>query len=206
MLCIWLLGTLALLVKHNAVVVVYALFVWLFGVRRGVLALLLSSLVFVLSFAPYTPVGSAGMLRNVFLYRGMIEPYGLLVILPGAVNTALMALAMLTVPLLARRLPLQDALLVSVLAWLVTTSGIGVQYFMVLLIVGSLNPRNTGWLLGIGGLVALIEVDMLMPGQTLPLPVLRVAWAALWLVCALWLTTLMMARLPRRVRVSRPAA
>ena len=75
---IWLLGTLALLIKHNTVFGMWMLFVYVFGVsRRAVVASMLSVAVFAFSFLPYLPEGNAGILQNVLLYSSMPGQFGL---------------------------------------------------------------------------------------------------------------------------------
>jgi hypothetical protein len=186
--CIWLCATAALLIKHDTAVLVWALYCHLFGVRRGLIAMLLSVLVFLVSFMPYAAVGSAGIWRNVFTYQGITTPYGFLILLPRSVNTVLMLTALLLVPVAVRRFPLNKALLVSLLAWLVTASGVGAQYFMLLLIVGMLDlEQNAVWLLGVGTLVTLIELETILPPHTITLDLLGELWFGLWLVCVAWL-------------------
>src|SRR5688572_20749779 len=91
-LAIWLLATFAVTIKHSAAFVVWPLFVWCFGVRRAVIAMLLTVIVFFASFLPFAAEGAEGILKNVILYRGYPQPYGFQLVLPGAVMTLLMAL------------------------------------------------------------------------------------------------------------------
>jgi hypothetical protein len=186
--CIWLFATAALVIKHDSAVLVWALYCHLFGVRRALISMLLSVLVFLGSFMPYAVGGSAGIWDNVFTYQGILSSYGFLILLSRPVNSALMLLVLLFVPIAVRRLPLNKALLVSLLAWLVAASGIGIQYFTLLLIVGALDlKQNAVWLLGVGSLVALIELQTIVPPHSFPMSLLGSIWFGLWVVCVAWL-------------------
>lgn len=145
---------------------------------------------FLLTFVPYAGEGSDGILRNVFLYRSWRLPYGAQLLLPPSVNTAIMAVAVTVAPRLTHRMPMERALLIGLLTWLVFTQGIAGNYFALLIPIACLNaPRDRRWLWPLSVLVAIIELEF--TGLLDVSPVVGVVlWAGLWCICAAWLRTL----------------
>lgn len=81
---VWLLGTLALLVKHIVVFPVLALFVGQWGRARGSARFIASLALFVASFIPYLPTGAERIVQRVLLYSSWQRVYGLgLLLSPG---------------------------------------------------------------------------------------------------------------------------
>jgi len=148
---IWILGTLALLIKHTTFFGVWILFAHTSKSNKKAILMFFSSLVvFVFSFIPYLPEGLAGILQNVFLYRGMTGFYGLSLLLPKVINYGLFFTVMVSLPLLVKNLrdpaSLVKSLELSFVSFITTTPGIGQQYFLLPIVWGSINP--TRWYLG----------------------------------------------------------
>ncbi len=180
--------TAALIVKHSSIFAIFPLLVWWVGYRRTILLLLSSGIVFLLTFAPFAGEGSAGILSNVFLYKSWRLPYGTQLLFEPTINTAIMALAVFLAPLLTRRMPLERALLVGVLAWLVFTSGISTNYLYPLIAVAALNaPRDRRWLPVVSVIVAALEMEYTGLLPAFPAALKAGLWMGLWFVLVAWL-------------------
>ncbi len=144
----------------------------------------LSVAVLLLTFIPYAAEGSRGILDNVFLYRGFKEPFGpLMIFLPRSLVSWMMTAVVLLVPIWARRFSMDKALLLCVLAWLLSAPGVGVQYVALLVAVACIAAR-TARMIEIGICVALIEANQISAAAN------AATWLGLWFVCAVWFTRL----------------
>lgn len=112
------MGILAVLIKQNVVFFVWALYVYRYGMRRGLLAMLVTACVFALSFAPYLRDGYESIWRNVITYSG-VGVYGLATYLPSWLAKAIFFAVMLGLPIftLRQRFALPDAMQLSALAY-----------------------------------------------------------------------------------------
>lgn len=73
---IWILGTLAILIKQLTVFSVWMLFVYAFKGRRRILAMVASGGIFAASFIPFLPAGLDGIINHVLLYNSAVGFYG----------------------------------------------------------------------------------------------------------------------------------
>jgi hypothetical protein len=110
------LGIVAVLIKQNVAFLVWALYVYHYGVKRGAIYLLLTAAALVATFITYLPDGAEGIWRNVLTYGGG-EAYGLGLLLPRWVAAAILFTALLTLPVVTQRLgiTLEHALFLSAL-------------------------------------------------------------------------------------------
>lgn len=144
---VWLLGTLALLIKHNVVFGIWMLFVY--AARRARVSALMmaaSCVLFFMAFIPYWTEGRAGIIQNVFLYRSGSGLQGLGCLLPNSASAPIFLCLMGLMPFLARyylRLPLAKAMELSFVALLALIYGMGKQYFLMPIIWGGFF--TTGW-------------------------------------------------------------
>ena len=145
---LWLLGTLAMVIKHNSIFGVWMLFVYASKkVRRALLLMTASGLVFLLTFLPYLPEGREAVAGNVFFYQSFQGDYGLGVLIPaGAHKLAFFAL-LGVLPFMAKnllKLPVERGMAISFIALVVMTYGFAEQYLIMPVIWGSIFLSN-GW-------------------------------------------------------------
>ncbi len=128
---IWVLGTLALVVKHIVVFGVWTVFVYVFGWRRAIIASLAAGATMLLTFLPYLPEGRDGILRNVFEYTSASHFFGLGLFVQGYPGMGIFLLAMAAWPLFAKQyMPLEKALQGSSLALVCLIPGFALQYLL----------------------------------------------------------------------------
>jgi hypothetical protein len=140
---LWALATLAMIVKHN---VFYELIVCIKTIARDVrtqIALLaVSSAIFLSLFIPYWDEGSHGIIRNVFLYSSTVGSYGISSLCRFPPLKYAFIVALFVFPYLLRSEDLIQKFLVCILFFLVFTTGIGEQYFVLPLAFGALRPSR----------------------------------------------------------------
>jgi hypothetical protein len=175
---LWLLGTLALLIKHNTIFGVWMLFAYIDNRwRRASLMFVLSMCVFLLSFVPYLPVGLTGIVNNVLLYRGATS-YGFGQLLPPILSMPLFAGGMLLLPVLTKRLlkiALPQAIGVSFVGLLTLTFGIGNQYYILPVIFGSISGGLGYWIYSLATTLLLLNSPHNLALLSLP-PLHNVVW------------------------------
>lgn len=203
LLPVWALGTAGLCLKHLNAFTVLALFVVAAGTFRKTAALFAAALaVFGASFLPYLPGGLGGIVKNVFLYRGLGHPYGLGVLVRRDVLFLVFVVVLVATPFLARRLlrsgPVETLELTTV-ALLTFIPGIGEAYFVLPAIFGAAR-RSLGWIV-----FSVVTYGFLLTGpnnvQAIPGPQ---PWNAVWLSLAFWLV-LDVVRAVRTRRAAPPA-
>lgn len=179
LLYLWVLSALAILIKQNTVFAVWMLFILLTTPKRAVLMMAAAGSLFLLSFAPFATTGAHGIITNVFLYDGLNGDYGLSALFPGPLVGVVFWLSMLLLPFVAKawmEMPIDQALLLSFLAFLSLTHGIGVQYFIFPAIFGCLLISR--WHALFSGVAGLVLVLKYMLGIT--------PWNFVWLVVTGW--------------------
>lgn len=187
-LLFWLLGTAALVVKHNTVFGVWMLFVYLFKPRRALLMMLAAAVVFLGTMLSYTPEGSEGIFYNVLRYAGLARRYGLGIILPPTLASIVMLLLLGILPFVVRkRLPVEQAMTFSFVLMLTVIYGFGEQYFLFLLLWSGYQLHDRFWFYLSAVFIACFPLSRILSHSVilsyifLPLgPVL------LWAVCAFW--------------------
>lgn len=153
---LWLLATLAVIIKHDTVFLVWVLYVYTFTGWRAWLAMVATALVFLVTFIPYLPAGAGGILRNVFLYQSITGVYGFGALLPGAF--VLFVGLMLTLPYFMKRagLSIREAFGVQAVAQIATMPGMGDQYWILVPLASVLHLSRWFWaFVGVGAMVVL---------------------------------------------------
>lgn len=117
------LGILAVLIKQNIAFLIWTLYIYRYGVKRGAFMLLATATAFAATFIPYLPIGAEGIWRNVLTYGGA-ELYGLGLIAPKPLAALICYGGLLALPVIARwqgidlrRALFLSALLFCGLAW-----------------------------------------------------------------------------------------
>jgi hypothetical protein len=140
---VWALATLSLIIKHNMLFLVLMLFLYVFRGRiRPLVAMGASSALFLLSFVPYLPDGLTGIVDNVFRYSGMQGLWGLDALLVWWSTPIFIPVMVALLYIMRDRLPLLDGMAFAAVAFLALSPGIGTQYFLLLLVFGSLKPSK----------------------------------------------------------------
>ena len=179
----WILGTLAIVIKHSTLFGVWTLFVYKAGVKRAAFWLAATVAVFALTFVPYLPDGLNGIVNRVLLYKSWAG-YGF--------GSSLLFWAMMPlIPFAAKalRLDLWDAILLSLLATLAFAYGAGADLFAMIFPLAFVRP--TRWLMPLTGAVLLLiapwtRLEMAEPFNTVNL---------LWVVALLWMAVWSFSRL-----------
>ncbi len=159
---IWALGTLALLIKHNTLFSVWALYVYFFRPRLAFLVMVLTLMVFAASFVPYLDAHDL-IVRNVLLYSGTQFDYGFSLVLPRYIAIPLFFVVMIGLPLSLRyslAFDLPHMMIAAVLALFVFQYGASASTSLLIIIWASVKPNR--WLvfgtLGVLGVILSITV------------------------------------------------
>lgn len=134
----WILGTLAIVIKHSTLFGVWTLFVYKVGARRAAFWLAATVAIFTLTFVPYLPDGLNGIVSRVLLYKSWAGY--------GFGSSLLFWTVMPFIPFAAKalRLDLFDAMLLSLLSTLVFAYGAGADLFAMIFPLAFLRPSR--WL------------------------------------------------------------
>jgi hypothetical protein len=183
----WLLGTIALLIKHILVFEVWVLFCYSFSPRKLPLALLFAGAVFAASFVPYLNGGTQGIVQNVFLYSGLPGLYGFGSFLPRTVAAVGFVAVMAAVPLALQRagMSLAGATRFSAVAFLAMVFGIGEQYFLIPVIFASAYGGYWFWLY-----TGAATLFLLASPNNLGLVPMPPPWNLVWAFAVAWLAAL----------------
>ena len=187
---IWVLGTIALLIKHITFFGVWVLFAQtVHNNKKAILMLIASVIVFLLTFVPYVSTGWHGILQNVFLYKGLSGYYGLSLFLPRIANYVLFSVVMVTLPLLAKNLDKKlttRSIELSFASFLSTVPGIGEQYFLLPIIWGSISPTRWYWVYSIFTTLFLIASPSNIHLLNISLIGQVVLWNFVWTCALIW--------------------
>lgn len=97
-----LMGILAVLIKQNVVFFVWTLYVYRYGLKRGLMAIVVTAFVFAVSFVPYLRDGYPAIWHNVIAYSGL-APYGFANYLTSPTPQLLCFVGMLLLPIFAKQ-------------------------------------------------------------------------------------------------------
>ncbi len=140
---LWLFATLGMIVKHN---IFYEVIICLNFVRKRfwmkVFLFAISSLIFMLFFIPYWSIGNKGIIQNVFLYSSDVRFYGISSLFKFQLLKYLFILGLFIYPCYIKSQDIIKQCLLGVLFFLVFTTGIGVQYFVLPIAFGTLRPSK----------------------------------------------------------------
>ena len=208
---VWILGTASLLVKHTTLFPLMTLYWGIWGFRRGIMPLFGSIFVFAFSFAPYISAWKE-IIQNVFLYGGVPGEYGISSVLTwmyrifahpvditmnssvvGAhigVRSVYVILSIGTIIintiftiLISRRVSVWRSMLYSTIFFLITTTGIGIQYFILPLVFAWADQK-------IPTIVYTIIVTLFFMGNSLEFGLSQfsfVTWNFVWVTLICWL-------------------
>jgi hypothetical protein len=177
------LASLAMMVKHN---VFYELIVCIKTIVRNVWAqvalLAVSSAIFLALFIPYWDKGSDGIIHDVFLYPSGQGFYGIssLCLFPPLKYAFIVALFVF--PYLLRSEDLIRKFLVCVLFFLVFTTGIGAQYFVLPIAFGALRLSKGAWVFTVTAGIFLLG----SPNNVNLFPFSCFSFNLVWLGAAYW--------------------
>lgn len=132
-------GTLALLVKHLTLPLVWCLFIYRTNVKRAAWWMVAALAIFMATFIPYLPDGAVRIVTRVFLYNSW-GGYGF-----G--STPLFIAAIVSLPFIARwlRMDVIDALLLTALGQLTFAYGASLSHLYLVLALGAVRPSR--WLI-----------------------------------------------------------
>lgn len=142
----WFMLTLASIVKHQ---IIFQIPIFLAHVlksnKRVVLLFLTSIVLFLLSFGTFWIGGREAIIKNVFAYGGMSQPYGFICLhfspFAAAVHKYVFIFLLFGWPFLFKTKDLLKSSLVGMLVLLVFTSGISTQQFVLPVALGALQPN-----------------------------------------------------------------
>ncbi|HSD98650.1 MAG TPA: hypothetical protein VLB73_03050 [Patescibacteria group bacterium] len=194
----WLYLTIGLMVKH---IIVYQLLVfWRAELKKKYQIILLFCLsvgVFLVSFVPFWFGAERLIIQNVFLYGG-ISGYGIANFLTQIISQmpvigyngaqiykCIFLVFLFTLPLFLERKDVLRNMLFMFLFFLTFTPGIGIQYFIIPIAVGSLFPTKWFYLysIAIGLIISILEKPLpILPMQFFPIDKTNLPW----LVTAFW--------------------
>lgn len=131
------LAAVSLALKQTTVFLWLALFVGLWGVRKGFLRMLVPASLWCLSFAPYLPDGLNRIVERVILYNSWSGSYGLQLILPKSTNSILFFAVMVGLPVLLRKRSTESILFAETAAFFVFAHGMGMNLFTVAIVLSA---------------------------------------------------------------------
>ncbi len=143
----------------------------------------LTSAVFGMLLMFYWDVAKDDILKNVIFYSSYMLPYGISTFFKaGFIKWGFIA-GLVLFPFVIRKFPVERQLLVMMLFFLVFTTGVGVQYFMLPVALGALMPS-----LGLRIYTAITTAFLLGNYYNLHIQALSfIPWNAVWIAAVLWL-------------------
>ncbi len=147
----WLFLTIGMITKHEILqqILIYLKHIQIKN-KRALCLFAFSVLLFCLSFVPYWAEGQERIIKNVFHYGGMGRPYGLI---NFHINNAVVLIhkflfisLLLIWPFIYKTVNLVKSSLIGMLLFLVFSSGISTQQFILPIALGTLYP-NMGFML-----------------------------------------------------------
>ena len=137
----WALFTFSMIVKHS---VVAELLIYLNNSYKKnqdiVILFCLSIFLFLATFLPYWQQGSSGILMNVFGYKSIEGIYGITSIINLSIFRDLFVPGLVIYPFFIQKKEIKTQMLLAMLFFLVFTSGIGIQYFVLPIAFAALIP------------------------------------------------------------------
>jgi hypothetical protein len=180
---LWLFATAGMIIKHN---IFYELIICLnYAIKRyrvKFLLFVISVGLFLMLFIPYWAAGRDGIIKNVFMYSARVGSYGIgsLFQLPQLKYPFIISLFVF--PLFLKDKDIFRQCLFGFLFFLTFTSGIGLQYFVLPIAIGSLYSSN-GFLfytLAASAFIPGNENNVFLPGLDL------FDWNIVWVGAAYW--------------------
>jgi hypothetical protein len=182
---IWILGTLAIIIKHNIIFGVLMLYVFTAkNWRRALIMFLMSFLIFLSCFLVYIPEGRHGILQNVLFYSAK-SGYGLQVLFPMWISLPIFILFMISLPFAAKyyfNFTQPIGMELSFVALLSSIIGIAEQYFILPIFFGSIFSSSWYWLYTIAATFFLLGSP-----NNLNIPHIPSIWNVVWITSTGWL-------------------
>jgi hypothetical protein len=136
-----------LIVKHNMLVMVITGIINLFKKARYIaLFLSITIVLFLFTFIFYWSTGSQGIISHVFMYGGIEGIYGITSFIKLPDLKYLFIAGLLMYPFMIKDREIVEQFLLGSLFFITFTTGIGIQYFVLPVVFGSLRPSG-GFLL-----------------------------------------------------------
>jgi len=179
---LWLFATAGMIIKHS---VFYELIICLNStIKRYWMKFLLfafSVCIFLALFIPYWNAGKEGIIKNVFMYSSHSGYYGIASLLKFPQLKYLFIAGLFAFPFFLKNIDIIRQCLLGFLFFLTFTTGIGIQYFVLPVAVGSLYPSK-GFLFY--SLIA--SVFILGNNNNAFVPGLQFSWNAVWVAVTVW--------------------
>jgi hypothetical protein len=187
--------TIAVLIKHIVIFLAITVAVYQWNPRRAILALILISCIFALTFIPYLPNGVEGIWNNVIRYtsHGRYAVYGFSRLFSLPFATVLMWSVLLVLPWICRyryRFDLMRALLIIALAQMVFSYSM-IAYYAAIVVPFALILRNLRWFAGFAAICTALSIIEALPEA---ISIYSNASNVLWIYCAVWLMVLLTRR------------
>jgi hypothetical protein len=180
---LWFFATAGMIVKHS---IFYELIICLnSAIKRYRVKLLLfavSVCCFLVLFIPYWSTGREGIIKNVFMYSSHSGYYGIASLFKLEQLKYLFIIGLFVFPLFLRNRDIIQQCLLGLLFFLTFTSGIGIQYFVLPIAIGTLCPSKGFLFYSIAASVFILgnNNNVFVPGFNL------FEWNIVWLGAAYW--------------------
>jgi hypothetical protein len=180
---LWFFASMGMFVKHS---IFYELIICLnTAIKRYWLKVLLfavSVCFFLVMFIPYWSTGKEGIIQNVFKYSSYSGYYGIVSLFKLPQLKYLFIIGLFVFPLFLRGIDIIRQCLLGLLFFLAFTTGVGVQYFVLPIAIGTLCPSK-GFLfysLLTSAFILGNDNNVFVPGFSL------IDWNVAWLGAAYW--------------------
>ena len=183
---LWIFASAGMIVKHN---IFYELIICLNAAikqyRVKVSLFVVSVLVFLALFVPYWSEGKEGIIKNVFMYSSHGGYYGILSLFTFKQLRYAFIAGMFLFPLFLKSKDIVGQCLLGMLFFVAFATGIGVQYFILPVALGTLRPSRGFLLYSLAGGLFILGNDnnVFVPGFHL------VGWNVVWLAAMYWFIT-----------------
>lgn len=179
-----LLTSIATIIKHNSLFILWPLLYYFHGWKRGVIVSLVSIVMLLLSLVLYIEFwdSNAGIVSNVLLYTSIDSLFGLSWLLPDVIQLPIMMGVVGITPFVVKHLNskmrFSQYWVICTLAWYSVISGFGLQYMMFFFAVASLmNISRWTFVLGLGTAIGEIGYILQKP------PVVKMSIFVTGLLC-----------------------
>jgi hypothetical protein len=179
---LWLFATAGMVIKHS---IFYELIICLnAAIKRyqiKFLLFLISVCFFLALFIPYWNSGKEGIIKNVFMYSSHSGYYGIVSLFKFPQLKYLFIIGLFVFPLFLRNRDIIQQCLLGFLFFLTFTTGIGIQYFVLPIAIGSLRSSK-------GFLFYSLAASLLILGNNnnVFVPGVNISWNAVWIIVTYW--------------------
>lgn len=183
---LWGFTTLGMFIKHIVFFEVIICLNFIFKRdRMKIMLLMVSVFGFLLLFIPYWSEGHGAIVKNVFLYRSQVEPYGVSGLCSAPLLKYVFILGLFLFSFFSRGKDIINQCLLGILFFLTFTTGIAIQYFALPISLGALRPSK-GFLF----YSCLSTLFILGDENNLNLPLFHYFnWNIVWIASIFWFLT-----------------